>query len=64
MNANQFLRYLRKHGCTLNTEKGKGGHVLMEKSGHRATIPTHGGRKELGPSLIHRICKQLGVPKL
>ncbi len=59
MNANQFKRWLAKHGCTF--ESGKGGHLIVKRDGRRSVLPMHGGRKDLGTGLVKAIKKQLEI---
>jgi mRNA interferase HicA len=59
MNASQARRYLAKRGATF--APGKGGHVIVTLNGRRATLPQHGGAKELGKGLWLAILKQLDV---
>jgi mRNA interferase HicA len=59
MNSNQFKRWLAKRGCTF--EPGKGGHLTVRRSEKVATLPQHGGAKQLKTGLMRGIVKQLGI---
>ena len=61
MNANEFKRWLKKQGCTFETHKGGSGHLTVTLGGQRSQLPMHGSRKELGPKLVNKIKKQLGL---
>lgn len=61
MNSDQFLRYLAKHGATINRKAGKGGHVEVKLGDKIAFVPTHGGAKQLGKGLMQAVKKQLGI---
>jgi predicted RNA binding protein YcfA (HicA-like mRNA interferase family) len=56
----QLLRRLRKLGVEVDERRGKGGHVLLRYRGRQSVLPTHGDT-DLGPVLIRRICRQLGI---
>jgi mRNA interferase HicA len=59
MNSNQFRRYLAKQGCTF--EPAKGGHLLVRREGLTSVLPQHGGAKQLGTGLMHKIKSDLGL---
>ena len=59
MTASQLKRWLAKQGCTF--EKGKGGHMIVRRSGYRSVLPMHGSRKELKKGLVQAIKKDLGL---
>ncbi len=61
MNADQFIRSLRREGVTVEPGKGKGGHVGLRKEERFSVCPTHGGSKQLGTGLMRAIRKQLGL---
>ncbi len=61
MNANEFRRWLRRHGCTFQTHKGGSGHVTVRRGDRITQLPMHGGNKELGPKLVAKIKKDLGL---
>jgi len=54
-------RWLAKQGCTFENHRGGSGHLTVYRDGKKSQLPMHGGNKELGPALIHRIKKQLGL---
>lgn len=58
MNSSQFRRYLAKHGCTF--EEGKK-HTIVKRDGRSASLPRHGGRKQLGPGIVRAIKKALAI---
>ena len=59
MNSDQFRRLLAKQGCTF--EPGKGGHLIVDREGRKSVLPQHGGKKQLGTGLMHKIKKDLGL---
>jgi mRNA interferase HicA len=59
MNSGQAKRFLAKKGCTF--ESAKGGHLLVRRLGRTSVLPQHGGRKELGKGLWHKILKDLDI---
>lgn len=60
MKAKQFIKKLREAGVAITESRGKGGHQLAIYGDHQTTVPFHGD-KDLGPVLMKRICKQLGL---
>lgn len=56
MNSSQFRRWLAKRGCTF--EEGKR-HTLVHRMGKVASLPRHGGRKQLGVGVMESIRKAL-----
>ena len=61
MNASELRRWLKKRGCTFVTHKGGSGHLTVYREGRKSQLPMHGGRKELGPKLVNKIKKDLGL---
>ena len=61
MNANEFRRWLRKRKCTFETHKGGSGHLTVRRGNRTSQLPMHGGRKELGKRLVHKIKNDLGL---
>ena len=59
MNAGELRRWLKKQDCTFENHKGGSGHVTVRRGRHTSQIPMHGGGKELGPKLAHKILKDL-----
>ncbi len=59
MNSDQAKRFLSRQGCTF--EKGKGGHLLVRRGERTSVLPMHGGAKELGKGLWHKILKDLDL---
>lgn len=60
MNSKQMKRWLRKIGCTFATHKGGSGHLTVIYKGRKSQLPMH-GMKDLGPGLIRKIKKDLGL---
>ena len=60
MKAKEFIRKLKKHGVEIEPKRGKGGHILARFEGKKTTIPIHGS-KDVDPTFLKKICKQLGV---
>ena len=61
MNANELRRWLRRRGCTFQTHKGGSGHLTVRLGDRTSQLPLHGSRKELGPKLVAKIKKDLGL---
>ena len=61
MNAQELRKLLAAKGCTFETHKGGSGHVTVRRGNRKTQLPIHGGRKELGKSLVHKILKDLGL---
>ncbi len=61
MNAQEFRRWLAKHGCTFETHKGGSGHQTVKLGKKHSQLPMHGGRKELGKGLVNKIKQDLGL---
>ena len=62
MNSNQLRRWLRKHGCTIQSHKGGSGHLTVRLGDRTSQLPMHGSRRELRTKLIAKIKKDLGLP--
>lgn len=52
---------LAAKGCTFENHKGGSGHLTVRRGDRVSQIPMHGGRKELGTSLVNRILKPLDL---
>ena len=61
MNAQELRKFLARAGCTFETKKGGGGHIVVRCNGRRSELPMHGSRKELGKGLVNNILKDLGL---
>jgi mRNA interferase HicA len=61
VNANQFRRYLAKHGCKFESHRGGSGHLTVLRGKRRSQLPMHGGNKELGRKLVAKILKDLEI---
>lgn len=61
MNSQELKRWLAKQGCTFSTYPGGSGHMYVHLGNRRTTIPMHGSRKELGPGIVNKIKKDLGL---
>jgi mRNA interferase HicA len=61
VNSKELMRYLRSHGCTFETHKGGSGHLTVRLGDRVTQLPVHGSRKELGPGLVNKIKKDLGL---
>lgn len=59
MTANEFKRWLKKHGCRF--ESGKGGHLIVVLGDRWSVLPMHGNEKELGKGLVQSVKKALGL---
>ena len=61
MTPNELRRWLRRRGCTFRTHKGGSGHLTVRRGDRTSQLPLHGGGKELGPKLVAKIKKDLGL---
>lgn len=61
MNARELKRWLSKQGCTFETHKGGSGHLTVRLGDRTSQLPMHGAGKELGPKLVAKIKKDLGL---
>lgn len=61
MNANQFLRWLKKRGVETEAHKGGSGHLTLVRGDKTTQMPMHGGRKQLKKGLMAGIRKDLGI---
>ncbi len=61
MNASELRRWLKKQGCSFETHKGGSGHLTVRRDGKKSQLPMHGASKELGPGLIKKIKRDLGL---
>ena len=59
MNSRELLRKLRRLGMTINPERGKGGHVRVERGQLYTYVPTGSGDMKRGTML--GILKDLGL---
>jgi mRNA interferase HicA len=60
MKRNKLIRYLGKHGCQLLREGGRHAIWKNKVSGKMTAVPRHNEIKEL---MVHKICKDLDIPK-
>jgi len=56
----QLIRKLRRAGVDIEPRRGKGAHLRLRYRGRTSVMPMHGD-KDIGPNLVHTICKQLGL---
>lgn len=61
MNTGELKKLLGKHGCKFETHRGGSGHQTVRRGNRKTIIPVHGGRKELGKKLLHKILKDLDI---
>lgn len=61
MNTAELKRLLRKRGCKFENHRGGSGHQTVRRGDRKTVIPVHGGHKELGKKLVHKILKDLGI---
>ena len=61
MNASELKRLLAKHGCVFESHRGGSGHITIRLGDRTSQLPMHGSRKELGPKLVNKILKDLGL---
>jgi mRNA interferase HicA len=61
MKPSEFRRWLARQGCTFETHKGGSGHLTVIRGNRRSQLPMHGSTKDLGPRLVAKIKKDLGL---
>jgi len=61
MKASELRRWLAGQGCTFETHKGGSGHLTIRRGDKTSQLPMHGSNKELGPKLVNKIKKDLGL---
>ena len=61
MNAQELKRWLAKKGCSFENHRGGSGHLTIVLNDKKSQLPMHGGSKELGPGLVAKIKKDLGL---
>lgn len=61
MTAGELRRRLKKQGCVFQSHKGGSGHLTVRRGDRTSQLPLHGSRKELGPKLLAKIKKDLGL---
>jgi predicted RNA binding protein YcfA (HicA-like mRNA interferase family) len=59
MTSRELLRKLRRLGVHVVPERGKGGHVRVERDGLVSHVPTGSG--ELKTGLVQGVLRQLGL---
>jgi len=57
----QFLKHLRKNGCTLLREGGNHSWWVNAVLNRRSSVPRH---SEIDDSLAVKICRDLGIPSI
>jgi predicted RNA binding protein YcfA (HicA-like mRNA interferase family) len=60
MTSRELLRRLRRLGARIVTDRGKGGHVMVEWNGRVTYVPTGSG--ELRTGTFQAILKALDIP--
>lgn len=61
MTTGELRRWLKKQGCVFQSHKGGSGHLTVRRGNRTSQLPLHGNRKELGPKLVAKIKKDLGL---
>jgi mRNA interferase HicA len=61
MNCRELKRWLAEQGCMFETKRGGSGHLIVRRGGLKSELPMHGGGKELGPGVVNKIKKDLGL---
>jgi len=61
MNASELRKFLKGHGCTFENHRAGSGHLTVRRSDRKTQLPMHGSHKELGPKLVNKILKDLGI---
>ena len=60
MNSKELKRWLKKHGCTFQENRGKGGHITVRLGEKTTVMPVH-GQKDLPKGTVEAIKSQLGL---
>jgi predicted RNA binding protein YcfA (HicA-like mRNA interferase family) len=60
MTSRELLRRLRRLGARIVTDRGKGGHVMVEWNGRVTYVPTGSG--DLRTGTLQAILKALAIP--
>ncbi len=69
MNADQFIRKVRKHGrrnrvpVRIGRRAKSGGHVYLIFGAKRTQVPLHGARRYIRPGLLAKMLEDLGLRK-
>jgi mRNA interferase HicA len=61
MKAAELRRFLKKHGCSFENHRGGSGHITVRRGSRKTVMPVHGSHQELGPKLLSKILKDLGL---
>lgn len=61
VNSKELKRWLADKGCTFETKKGGGGHLIVKLADKKTDLPMHGHGKELKKGTVEGIKKQLGL---
>jgi len=61
MKRNLLLKELKANTCVLHREGGDHSIFINLKNGRKAPVPRHA---DIAESIVFRICKQLGIPKI
>ena len=61
MNGKELQRWLKKQGCTFEGHRGGSGHLTVRRGDRISQLPMHGSRRELGPGLVAKIKRDLGL---
>jgi mRNA interferase HicA len=59
MNRLDLLRHLQKNGCEQIREGANHSWWINTNNNKRSSIPRH---REIPKGLVHKICKDLGIP--
>ena len=60
MKLREFTKFIRKHGCTIDTSRGKGSHARVERNtGHWTTLPM--SKPEIGRRLLTSMLRDLDL---
>jgi predicted RNA binding protein YcfA (HicA-like mRNA interferase family) len=59
MTSRELLRRLHRFGAKIVTDRGKGGHVMVELNGRVTYVPT--GSRELKDGTLYAILKALDI---
>jgi mRNA interferase HicA len=61
MNSAEFIKLLKKHGCTFENHRGGSGHQTVRRGDKKTVVSMHGSGQDLGKGYVQKVMKQLGI---
>lgn len=61
VNARELQQWLKRQGCTVHTHKGGSKHLTVRRRRRVGQLPLHRCEDELGPGLVRKIKRDLGL---